>query len=311
MRFMDHLRLNPMCLDTAKPHGPMFDASFITDATVFEISEIASQMIDHRDDVSMGLGVTVFTEIGKRMVKSAEGRLDLSQYVGIVLPYEDCFFEFPVTWPTRRGPTIEHVNVFDLHHGVHLHEVSPEEKVQGGVSEYAHVVLIHAFAHSVLNGKSISVVHDDGWLASDEDGQLLALNMFPRTPDKSNTTPESWSTLAVLSALMLLNNRLVKSTLSPEVVKSRQQLRYEQRHPDRTIPPFVRYHKLSLNTDDKTISDAVDSGKGGWVMAWHIVRGHLRRYKSGKVITIRSYSKGNPLKGVVLKDYKVKAPTEK
>jgi hypothetical protein len=121
---------------------------------------------------------------------------------------------------------------------------------------------------------------------------------------------ESLSTLVALSALMLFNNRIVKSTLSPEVIKSRQQRRYEQQHPDRATPPIVRYHKLSLNTDDKTIAEAVTSGKGGWIMAWHMVRGHLRRYKSGKVITIRSYSKGNPLKGVVLKDYAVKSPNQ-
>jgi hypothetical protein len=206
MRFMDHLRLNPMCMDPAKPKGPQFDASFVTDATVFEIGDVASQMIDHTHELPLGEGrEIVFTEIGQQMVKISDAGLDVSQYVGIVLPYEDCFFEFPVTWKTSRDPSIK-IDFIDSDHGVHLHELSSEDKVKAGVSEYAHVVVIHAFARSILNGEPISVVHDEGWLAADEEGQLTKLNLRARV-DKDQPSgqdddgsSESMSTLVTLSA---------------------------------------------------------------------------------------------------------------
>jgi hypothetical protein len=68
----------------------------------------------------------------------------------------------------------------------------------------------------------------------------------------------------------------------------------------------MRYHILKIDPS-KISSGHHGSGRGGWEMAWHMVRGHLRRYKSGKVIAVRAHSRGNALKGVVLKDYKLKA----
>jgi hypothetical protein len=113
----------------------------------------------------------------------------------------------------------------------------------------------------------------------------------------------------MLVALMMLNCRMVKRTPTEPEPKSRQQRRYDERHPNRATPPPVSYYTLEIDLD-KTGTGAPGAGKkGGWEQAWHQVRGHLRHYKSGKVVPVRPFSKGNPFKGFILKGYKLKGGT--
>jgi hypothetical protein len=132
--------------------------------------------------------------------------------------------------------------------------------------------------------------------------------LVPKSVDRSlpSSFPQTTPILVVLVTLMMLHAKLVKSTLSPELVKTRQQRRYHERHPDRVQPPLVRYYTLSLDTSRTQIAGG--TGKGGWEQAWHRVRGFLRHYKSGKIVAVRSHSRGNPLKGVINKDYDVRGP---
>jgi hypothetical protein len=37
----------------------------------------------------------------------------------------------------------------------------------------------------------------------------------------------------------------------------------------------------------------------------------MRRYRSGKVVVVKAHARGNPLKGVIVKDYAVHAPSSK
>ncbi len=105
---------------------------------------------------------------------------------------------------------------------------------------------------------------------------------------------------------MMLNFKFLSSTLS-DSTKSRQERRYEDRHPDRATPPLVKYYTLSIDLDKTQPTPGDGTMRGGWEVAWHMVRGHLRRYKTGKVVPVRPHSKGNPLKAVIHKrDYELK-----
>ena len=69
--------------------------------------------------------------------------------------------------------------------------------------------------------------------------------------------------------------------------------------------PGVRFWTLKLNVPDVATDTPGHSTGGGWTVAWHRVRGHLRRLKSGKVVKVRPHTKGDLLKGIVLKNYEL------
>jgi hypothetical protein len=141
------------------------------------------------------------------------------------------------------------------------------------------------------------------------DYQIVAC--VPDSVDRSlrQNRPQYTPFIVLLVALMMLNCGVLKSTVKEAPLKSRQQRRYEERHPQRATPPPVKYYTLEIDLDKTQRGSASPSKKGGWEQAWHKVRGHLRHYKSGKVVPVRPFSKGNPFKGVILKDYKLKGGT--
>ena len=71
MRFINHLRLNPMCFDGSTDKFD-FDASeLIPGPTVFDISEVADQIIEKSVETPGGGTTTSFTPKGKELVKRA------------------------------------------------------------------------------------------------------------------------------------------------------------------------------------------------------------------------------------------------
>jgi hypothetical protein len=311
MKFVDHLNLNPVCLngDTDKFD---FDASpLIENATVFDISEIAAQMIESHVDLGLEGISTTFTEVGKEWLPfdKSTSSPDKGRFVGIIPPFESCWFEYPSRLVgTPAGLPVE-VDV-----AVHLWALRPEEVAMQCGDGYKFAMLATVFHRHIYKGVSISTRSSTGQIASGDEGQLLLLSArscVPKGEDRtlSRNQPHITPILITLISLMLMNRQIVKTTLSPEVVKSRQQRRYEERHPSRATPPLFRFHTLSLDTN--RVQHDGNRGTGGWETAWHVVRGFLRHCKSGKLVTVRPHSRGNPLKGVILKDYAVKRLSSK
>jgi hypothetical protein len=306
MRFVDHLRRNPMCFDSGTDRSD-FDASpLIGGTTVFLVSEIASQLIESVKKNPDGSMLTILTPEGEKLLKflpTGDGykTLAVDQFAGIVPPFDNCFFE----WPTPFEP-----DVVDC--GVHLQSMSKEWIAANFPDDgYSFVLQATVFYRFVIQGVSIVGRETQGMIASDSEGQLLDVKvsaLLPEHVDRSlpSSRPQSTPIMVVLVSMMMLHHKLVKSTLSAEIVKSRQQRRLEERNPHRATPPLVRYHILSINPET-THGDS--HNKGRWEVAWHMVRGHLRHLKSGKVVPVRAHSKGNPLKGVIVKDYALEAPS--
>jgi len=264
-------------------------------------------MIESHTEQPDGSWTTKFTPIGLEWINpeffKGNAAFDVSRFVNIVPPFDNCFFEFSVLHDAiRRTKTLEILPQV----AVHLYT---EPREQG---ERFRVIATVFFHYYDVNGKSSCARETVGLIDIDEDGQLLEVKLFsclPATEDRSlaQNKPHATPITVVLVSLMMLNHGIVQSTLSPEIVKSRQQRRYEERHPERVEEPFVRYYTLSLDTD-KMRTEAGTSGEGGWEQAWHMVRGFLRRLPSGKIVPVKAHARGNPLKGIINKDYTLKAP---
>ena len=312
MKFIDHLRLNPICFNGSTDAFD-FDASeLIEGSTVFDISEVADQIIERSVEIAGGGTTTSFTPKGRELVKlcphpTREGyqTLDISQYVGIIPPFENCFFEYPTT-------KYEHSAV-DC--GIHVLSMPHEWIAAKHPGEgFAHFMLVTIFFRFVINGVSKTGRETVATIASDAEGRVLEYGIVACLPDGVNRSlrqnqPQTAPFIVLLVALMMLNCGMLKSTLTEPPPKSRQQRRYEERHQQRTTPPLFRYYTLEIDLDKTQRGSASPSKKGAWEQAWHQVRGHLRHYKSGKVVPVRPFSKGNPFKGVILKDYKLKGGT--
>lgn len=231
--------------------------------------------------------------------------LDMRQYVGIIPPFDNCFFEYPTT-------KYEHSAVDS---GVHVLSM-PQEWIAAKYpgDGFEHFMLVTIFFRFVINGISKTGRETVATIASDSEGRVLDYQLMACLPDGVDRSlwqnqPQSTPFIVLLVALMMLNCGMLRKTSTEPPPKSRQQRRYEERHPQRATPSPVRFYTLEIDLD-KTGTGASGAGKkGGWEQAWHKVRGHLRHYKSGKVVPVRPFSKGNPLKGVVLKDYKLKGGT--
>jgi hypothetical protein len=321
MRLIDYLRLNPMCFD-ASTDKVDFDASdYINGATAFDIGEVADQLIKGVTEQPQGV-LYDFTPKGLELIKvrslpgdGGEVRtIDATQYVGIVPPHENCFFEFSVRHDRDhpdRGWSILEV-------GIHLASMSQEwiaakhpDHEERGI-KFAMSVTV--FLHSLVQGRHVVGREIVASMTSDFGGRLITCDveaLLPNGVDRSlpQNQPQSILFAVMLVALMMLNCRMVKRTLTEPEPKSRQQRRYEEQHPNRATPPPVGYYTLEIDLDQPHSTSSSPSKKGGWEQAWHKVRGHLRHYKSGKVVPVRPFSKGNPFKGVVFKDYKLKGGT--
>lgn len=153
-----------------------------------------------------------------------------------------------------------------------------------------------------VNGRMFAVREGFAQIATDEDGMLVAYTNESTAP--GNGVPQNASLANLLVSLMLLNHGMVKTQHIPSPPITRQQRRHAARH---NTTPFVpiRFHKLTINCGHEAGSAGSAHHKGDWEVAWHCVRGHLRRLRSGKVVSVRPHTKGNPLKGITVKDYRL------
>lgn len=72
--------------------------------------------------------------------------------------------------------------------------------------------------------------------------------------------------------------------------------------------PFFEYHVLGIGINHLSFRKSGNStGLGsGRKQRYHSVRGHIRHYKSGKMVWVRPHFSGNPALGIVKKDYTLK-----
>ena len=308
MRLIEYMRLNPICFD-GSTHKFDFDASELIDgSTVFDISEVADQIIERSVETPGGGTTTSFTAKGKELVKLCPHPtrddcqiLDISQYVGIIPPFDNCFFEYPTTKYEHSAANC----------GIHVLSM-PQEWIAAKYpgEGFEHLMLVTIFFRFVISGVSQTGRETVATIASDSEGRVLDYQLTACIPDGVDRSvqqnkPQSTPFIVLLVALMMLNCGMLKRTFVEPPPKSRQQRRYEERHPNRATPPLVRYYVLDIDLD-KTGTGAPGAGrKGGWEQAWHHVRGFLRRCKSGKVVPVRPHTRGNPIKGIILKDYKL------
>ena len=224
--------------------------------------------------------------------------LDTTQFIGIIPPFDNCFFEYPTTKYEDSAVDC----------GIHVLSMPKEwiaAKYPGEGFQY--FMLVTVFFRFVFNGVSKAGRETVATIASDAEGRLLNYQIVACLPDGVDRSlrqnkPQCTPFIVLLVALMMLNCRILKTTLVEPPPKSRQQRRYEERHPNHATPPLVRYYVLDIDLD-KTGAGVGAGKKGAWEQAWHKVRGHRRHLKSGKVVPVRPHAKGNPFKGIILKDY--------
>jgi hypothetical protein len=166
-----------------------------------------------------------------------------------------------------------------------------------------HVVLAYVFNR---------YLSQDGLNVPINDCQGRALIKFDADWDLVRLVPEAdmpnrKELLVTLASLMLLGTKTASAVQSTTPPISKKQRRKTKRDGSRPKSTGVRFWTLKLNVPN-TPSDVAGgaAGGGGWTMAWHRVRGHLRRLKSGKVVKVRPHARGDLLKGVVEKTYELK-----
>lgn len=305
MRFIDCLRRDPMCFD-GDTNKIDFDASpFLRETTTFDVTEIAAQLIEATHEV-LGVGrETIFTETGKDLFK-----YQWEQYTGIIPPFDNCFFEYRATKEEQIDPTIT-TRVGDV--AVHLVSLS-KETIESRFPDQGFAFVMHGtvFFRSILeNGKSRTSRETVCLIASDSGGQVKRVAVercLPPGADRSalENLPLQTPIIVVLISIMMLNRQLVKKASPPERVLNRGGFTGPSSSVD---PPVDRYYTLALNTDRVRIDNGNRQGKGGWTQALHEVRAFFRHMKSGKVVPVRSHLRGDPDKGVIEKDYKMKSAT--
>ena len=322
MRIIDHLRLNPICFDGATDRFDFNASKYVEDATAFDISEVADQIIESETE-TFGVGSSsTLTAKGHELIKTRPHptdpnsyTLDLDQYIGIIPPFPNCFYEYTVhnyTYEDKTGTK----RCFPLTHGIQVTSM-PESWIPIAIPDYKERGIKYAFEATVYTRMRIGDQYyverkSIASIASAVDGTPLVCNVHALLPPSVDRTlrqnqPQRTPIVVMLIAVMMLNCGMLKSTLTEPSPQTRQQRRYEERHPQRATPPPVRFYTLEIDLD-KTGTGASGSGKeGGWEQAWHLVRGHMRQLKSGKIVAVRPHARGNPLKGVIRKEYKIKA----
>lgn len=300
MKFIDFLRRNPMVFDPRRSGGPFnYDTSrLLTGTTVFDCTEVAQQIVKSREEwVGQGSGF-VLTEKGTELQKNH------SWEVGIIPPFWNCFYEFPGSAFPQSGdaPKIEWF-------GVHCVAFSKEtiEKDFAGLG-FVHAIHMDVYMKSVgdppiLETVALYGMDAEGVVLRRVTQKTLAPGEDPALPfNKPITLP----IIITLVSMMMLSHRFLKSTPVDPPSIPRQERQKHERNGTKPVP-FERYHILAINPE--TTQPKNGTGVGGWHVAWHMVRAHLRHYKNGKVVPVRAHSRGNPTLGVVHKDYAVKAGT--
>jgi|SRR5579871_538660 len=322
MKLIDHIRLNPICFNNATDKFDFDASSYVHDAVAFDISEVADQLIETIRPVEINgvrCTMTTFTQKYHELVRQPMHEtgdpelkaLDMNQFVGIIPPFDSCFFEYATHKYLPPGSSTT-----EREYGVHLASM-PLEYIEKKVPDYEErgitfVLYATVFCRLFVKGRYQAARETVAYITADAAGRIVTFHIEALLPDHVDgklpqNCPQQTPIIVLLVALMMLNSRMLKSTLVDPPPKSRQQRRYEQRHPEHAAPPPVQYYTLEIDLDKtQRVSDS-PSKKGGWEQAWHQVRAHVRHLRSGKVVPVRPHSRGNPLKGVILKDYKATA----
>ena len=163
MRFLEHLRHNPMCFNGDTDKFDFDFSPFIPDINAFDLNEIASQMIESTTEIPEGFS-TVFTPVGLEWLKHDEFKMRprLEQYVGIIPPFVNCWFEY-----------------FDLDLdedvGVHVLSMSPEWMARElpDHPEFKYCLNITVFFWHRVRGSFVIARETTAMVVSDDEGQLL------------------------------------------------------------------------------------------------------------------------------------------
>ena len=313
MRLYEMLIHKPLVFDP-RTKGFTFDVLdlFAGDTMLFVADDIAEKAIvetkTNKDDPF--LNTTAFSEDFQRLINP--GMIHHSLLTACVPPYDHFFVEFRDHW-TEDTP----------YQGVYVETFSPEQLERVELERQQHETYkdlapikfaMHLWVfRQETTPISALLVDTEATLCCDDEGHPLILHSHTRSRPEdiaripSLGVPASTGVFIVLLSMMFLNTRLAHSTEVQSAPKTRQQRRYEERHPDRAQQQ-VSYNLLTV--DQSVVDRAPGDGthKGGWTVSWHRVRGHLRHLKSGKVVPVKPHHRGNALKGVVLKDYEVKTP---
>ena len=124
--------------------------------------------------------------------------------------------------------------------------------------------------------------------------------------------------LPVLMALSFLNCRNV-STIE-EAPSDRLSRAYQKRQRKRgwEAPCLTRYHTLQIDPQGEGIRSTQERRNTGRAQALHIAHGHFKDYSKGKGLFGRNHGtywwpsvvRGNPVRGEVRKDYRIRAPRQ-
>ena len=189
MRFIEHLRLNPMCFEGSTDKVD-FDAwDLIDGTTVFDVSEVADQLIDRSTIIPSGATETFLTPNGQEWAKllpTADGKhniLDYGKYIGIIPPFDNCFFEYPAA---KDEPSAADA-------GVHVSSMSKKwiaAKYPG--QDYEFVMLVTVFYRFITKGVSVTGRETVATIASDGIGRVLLLEVAAcLTADIDRSQPEN------------------------------------------------------------------------------------------------------------------------
>ncbi len=302
MRFIDHLFKEPLFNTT---DGTKFDKTiFLAHPPVpFVVDNVAEQLIEgvtenecHATASGLFHATSVkFTGVGKELLFG--GGSSLMSIVAAIPPYESCFFEYRPHWQETGKAMYEGVWLVS---GEGVQEAFLAE-AQVGDRDTQHVVLATVFNRYLSQDGFNLPINDCQGVALiklDANWDLIRLVPHPDMPNRKEL-------LVTMASLMLMGTK-VASAVQPTPKQPTRKNRRKARKARTKPQPGARCWTLRLNVPDVATDTPDHRTGGGWTVAWHRVRGHLRRLKSGKVVQVRPHTKGDVLKGIVLKNYELK-----
>jgi hypothetical protein len=318
MRFIDYLLKEPIYQQhesTVLAGSHLYDKTLLLSCSPvpFVVDNVAKELIKDVKPVPggrVGLGgfrnTVAFTEIGQELLFT-EGKLKYKA-VQIFPPYPSCFFEYRPHW--REAGILEEGLRDETHfEGVWIFSGDAVDRAYGDVArerypETKYILLANVFnrytAQNTRTGHRITANEHQGaaLLLLNGQGDLI---LFQPEKDMLNRK----EVLVALASMMLMGTKIATPVQATTVPPTRKQRRQARRH-ETVAQPALRFWTLKLNVPEQSDVPS-EHGKGGWIVAWHRVRGHLRHLKSGKVVTVKAHTRGNPLMGVVVKDYELVA----
>jgi len=333
MRFLDYLLQTPLVHDPAeKRYVNPADFGIGMDTECFVLDNVYAQLVEGIIDYGDGTSRTSYTPIGKELLRfhtNTDGSATyvVSKYCGIVPPYNNVMFEYkfdavPVKKEYPQGSPGYWKDSDTIYEGVLVRSGSAldsEEHNWFGEQNPGHINMVMQEFWMLTDGKiNNKIIGLDSFavVSCDNEGNLLQYKSFPRrSPEEVEANSDAGTNnrvfLIALAGMMLLGTKVAESQKSPTPVISRQQRRYYERHPDRhPLVSEVRFHTLNVDRLKSHAESQGDLSKdGGWKVAWHTVRQHLRHLKNGKVVIVKAHCKGDPRKALVLKNYNIRMET--